>query len=60
MLNSNSQSLPNPEDFGCQVPVNPFAEESKQIQEPGTQVSSQSKMEEVQQAPGKNEQAKSF
>mgnify|MGYP001389635319 FL=1 len=35
------------------------AEESKQIKEPGTQVSSQPKIEEEKQAPGEREQATS-
>ena len=35
------------------------AEESKQTKEPETQVSSQPKIEEVKQAPGKREQATS-
>ena len=36
--------------------VDVVAEESKQIKEPGTQVSSQPKIEEVKQAPGNREQ----
>ena len=36
------------------------AEESKQITEPGTQISSQPKIEEVKQAPGKREEATSL
>ena len=36
--------------------VGVVAEESKQIKEPGTQVSSQPKIEEVKQAPGQKEQ----
>ena len=39
--------------------VDVVIEESKQITEPGTQVSSQPKIEEVKQAPGKKEQATS-
>ena len=35
------------------------AEESKQIKEPGTQVSSQPKIEEVKQVPSQREQATS-
>ena len=37
--------------------VDIVAEESKQIKEPGTEVSSQPKIEEVKQASGKGEQA---
>ena len=37
--------------------VDVVAEESKQIKEPGTQVSAQSKLEEVKQTPCKREQA---
>ena len=40
--------------------VDVIAEESKQIKEPGTQVSTQSKVEEVKQAPGKSEQVTSL
>ena len=36
--------------------VDIVAKESKQIKQPGTQVSSQPKIEEVKQAPGKREQ----
>ena len=36
--------------------VDVVAEESKQSKEPGTQVSSQPKIEEVKQAPGNREQ----
>ena len=36
--------------------VDVVAEESKQIKEPGTQVSSQPKIEEVKQAPGNRKQ----
>ena len=39
--------------------VDVVAEESKQIKEPETQVSSQPKIEEVKQAPGEREQATS-
>ena len=39
--------------------LNNPAEESKQIKEPGAQVSSQPKIEEVKQASGKREQAAS-
>ena len=46
-------------DVGCQAPVNPIAEESKQIKEPETQISSQPKVEEVKQALGKREQVTS-
>ena len=37
--------------------VDVVAEESKQSKEPGTQVSSQPKIEEVKQAPGEREQS---
>ena len=40
--------------------VDVVAEESKQIKEPETQVSSQPKIEEVKQASGKGEQATSL
>ena len=39
--------------------VGVVSKESKQIKKPGTQVSSQPKIEEVKQAPGKREQATS-
>ena len=39
--------------------VDVVAEESKQIAEPGTQISSQPNIEEVKQASGKKEQATS-
>ena len=39
--------------------VGVVTEESKQIKEPGTQVSSQPKIEEVKQAPDQKEQATS-
>ena len=39
--------------------VDVVSEESKQIKEPGTEVSSQPKIEEVKQASGKGEQATS-
>ena len=39
--------------------VGVVSKESKQIKKPGTQVSSQTKIEEVKQAPGKREQATS-
>ena len=62
MLSSDPQSLPNLEelrikDVGYQAPVKIVAEESKQIKEPGTQFSSQPKIKEVKQAPGKRVQA---
>ena len=65
MLTLEPLNLPNLEelrikDVRYQAPVNPVAEESKQIAEPETQISSQSKIEQVKQVPDKREDAASL